>query len=104
MPKSNEIARHRYTVTLEGGEPFDVFTSFADQTVYEQTRQRRKWPMIAEGGVNYWVGFTAWLAAKRAGRFDGTYEAWTAQVTSFVTYDEEDEDTVDPTSPDQPPS
>lgn len=99
-----ELVRHRYTVTLDGAEPFEVLTSLADQTVYEQTRQRRKWPLISEGGVNFWTSFTAWSAAKRTGQIDGlTYEQFADRVVSLQTDDDEGEP-VDPTPPDQPGS
>lgn len=95
------LSRKHLQATLADGRILDLHTVVADQIAYEQTRHRRKWPLISEGGVVMWWTFLAWTAATRLGDYDDTYDAWQLQLVDVDDLDTDDDDdaaTVDPTS------
>jgi hypothetical protein len=99
------LSRKTFRVELGDGTTFDVRSLNADQLAYEDTRLRRKWPMITEGGVQRWHTFLAWSAARRTGDYPGTYEEFTVAAVDVESLDEDPAgEAVDPTPPAPPGS
>jgi hypothetical protein len=95
------LSRKRFRVELDDGTVFDVQSVNADQLAYEDTRLRRKWPLITEGGIQRWHTFLAWSAARRASLYADPFERFTdAAVDVECTDDDEvNGEPVDPTPP-----
>lgn len=91
------LSRKHLSASLSDGRVFDLHTVVADQISYENTRHRRKWPLISEGGVVLWWAFLAWTAATRTGQYDDTWEAWQLALVDVDDLDTDDESEVDPT-------
>jgi hypothetical protein len=99
------LSRKSFRVELADGTVFDVQSVNADQLAYEDTRMRRKWPMITEGGIQRWHTFLAWSAARRAGVYTDPYEKFTDDAVDVESTDDDDAgEPVDPTPPAPPGS
>jgi hypothetical protein len=94
------LSRKNFRVVLEDGTAFDVQSVNADQLSYEDTRLRRKWPMITEGGIQRWHTFLAWSAARRSGLYTEPYERFVEAAVDVESTDDDDAgEPVDPTQP-----
>ena len=85
---------------------FDVQSVNADQLAYEDTRLRRKWPMITEGGIQRWHTFLAWSAARRGNLYAEGYERFCEAAVDVESTDDDETngEPVDPTPPAPPGS
>lgn len=95
------LSRKNFRVELDDGTVFDVQSVNADQLAYEDTRMRRKWPMITEGGIQRWHTFLAWSAARRAALYTEPFERFTEDAVDVESTDEDETggEPVDPTPP-----
>jgi hypothetical protein len=95
------LSRKNFRVELADGTVFDVQSVNADQLSYEDTRPRRKWPMITEGGIQRWHTFLAWSAARRAGSYTEPFEKFADDAVDVECTDEDEVagEPVDPTLP-----
>ena len=99
------LSRKHLRVELDDGRLVELTTSNDDQITYEETRARRKWPQITEGGITLWWTFLAYLAARRSGVVEPTtkWEDWRPMVVDITNLDDEldddDDGLGDPTLP-----
>lgn len=93
------LSRQQFRITMTDGVSYEVMTNNSDQIAYEQTRARRKWPQITEGGVVTWWTFIAWRASSREKLTEASYEAWSDLVADIDNITPEDDDGADPTPP-----
>jgi hypothetical protein len=68
-------------VLVEGQDPYTVRVANRELIAYEKTAARHKeWPMPTqerpELGRHFQMTFCTFVAAKAAGRFEGTFELW----------------------------
>lgn len=98
------ITRRTATVELADGQIVEARITNPDTLRYEATAQRHGWPAALQikdgvgtiGDVNRKTTFEAWAALKRAGAYEGTWEAF--EKTDCVDLSVEEEK-VDPTHP-----
>jgi len=99
------LSRKHLRVELDDGRELDLTTTNDDQITYEETRARRKWPQITEGGITTWWTFLAYMAARRTGQVEPTtkWEDWRQMCVDITNLDDEDDDEDaelgDPTRP-----
>lgn len=101
------LSRKTFRVELDDGTVFEVTSRNSDQLAYEDTRLRRKWPMITEGGIQRWHTFLAWSAARRESLYTDSYEKFTDAAVDVESLDDDDDGAgaaVDPTPPAPPGS
>ena len=63
-------------VVLEGREPFTVRVTNRDYLAWDKTSQRQKPVWKADETPFLFATFLAWSAARRAGEFDGYFDAF----------------------------
>jgi len=79
-------------IEMENGDVFDVTTKTADYLLFETTAKRHKWGGISDNPA-LWEAFLAFSAARRVGKFAGTWEQFTAQVDMVEAIAEESDPT-----------
>ena len=91
------LSRKNLRVELVDGRTVDIRTTNDDQITYEETRARRKWPQITEGGITTWWTFLAYVAARRTGVVEATtkWEEWRPMVVDITNLDDEDDEEDD---------
>lgn len=68
-------------VLVEGCDPYTVVVANREVIAYERTAAKhREWPVPTREnpglGTHFQMTFCTFVAAKRAGRFDGTFDRW----------------------------
>ena len=80
-------------IEMENGDVYDVTTKTADYLLFETTAKRHKWGGVSDNPA-LWEAFLAWSAARRVGKFAGTWETFQKEVDMVEAKQQE----VDPTT------
>lgn len=61
---------------VDGQDPYTVRITNRERIAYEKTAAKHpEWPSM-DAGQHFTMTFVCWVAAKRAGRTDTTFEQW----------------------------
>jgi hypothetical protein len=102
-PDQVTLPGKRATVTMTDGRTFTVRITNHCFIAWDKTAPKKKWGAMAD--VPFLAGtFMAWIAAKREGLTDMSWEAWQDQVDDVENLAEEPEDLITPTRRAAPPT
>lgn len=83
----------KFTVQLFKKKPFEVMISNGDLVRWDMDRASRGWPEMGSAS-NLWGSYVCFLASRRTGKYNMTWENWIDDVENIEFISTED---VDPT-------
>ena len=86
-----------FTVKQDGREPYEVEATSRDIVQWEKVTREKTMKTLMEEMSMVDLYKVAWFAARRLGKFHGTYEEWESLVDLDLAGDNEEEDGLDPT-------
>lgn len=80
------------TVELTDVDPFEVDVRLMDHHMWDVARAKNNWPGPGDGPMT-WLGYLAFVAARRSGKIDPTtrWEDFLVQCEGVTNQDEDDD-------------